>query len=166
MSGLRLSSKFQSSLVPLCKGGFRGIWRGWSRPGHVQAAQRGFSLIEQIVTIGLVAVIVPSMALLLSGLVRQASTSQAAVDMLILARSQIESIKQKPFRASYSLVSSIPDEYSIQVTVEPVKTYSYPAPNSTSTLPDEIQLVTVQVSCPDCEPPVGSLILQDYKVRR
>ena len=59
--------------------------------------QQGFSLIEQIVAVALVAVVVPALVVLLTGLVRQASTSGAAVDMLTLARSQLESIKAEPY---------------------------------------------------------------------
>ena len=145
--------------------------------GRIHKHQRGFSLIEQIVAVGLVAVIVPSMALLLSSLVQQASTSGAEVAMLTLARSQIESIKEQPYQglpATYAVVSPVPSEFSIQITAAccvngstaPLRTYTYPAPQSTTSLPDEVQLITVEVSCPDCSPPVGSLILQDYKVRR
>lgn len=145
--------------------------------GRIHKHQRGFSLIEQIVSVGLVAVIIPSMALLLSGLVRQASTSGAEVAMLTLARSQIESVKEQPYQglpATYAVVSPVPDEFSIQITAAccvdgstaPLRTYTYPAPQSANTLPDEVQLITVEVSCPDCSPPVGSLTLQDYKVRR
>jgi len=145
--------------------------------GWIHKRERGFSLIEQIVAVALVAVVVPSMALLLSGLVKQASTSGAEVAMLTLARSQIESVKEQPYQslpATYTVVDPVPEEFSIQVTAAccvdgstvPLRTYTFPAPQSTVTLPDEVQLITVEVSCPNCSPPLGSLILQDYKVRR
>ena len=131
--------------------------------------QQGFSLIEQIVTVALVAVIVPALLVLLTGLVRQASTSGAAVDMLTLARSQLESIKAEPYLnrpKSYSKVSPIPEKYIIDIGVEPVQTYTYPPPKSDIKLSDEVQLITVEVRCPGCSPPIGSMILKDYKVRR
>lgn len=131
--------------------------------------QGGFSLIEQIVAVGLVAVVVPAMVVLLTGLVRQASTSGAAVDMLTLARSQLESIKAEPYLnrpKAYSAVSPIPEKFIIDIGVEPVLTYSYPAPKSEIILADEVQLITVEVRCPGCSPAIGSLILKDYKVRR
>ena len=131
--------------------------------------QQGFSLIEQIVTVGLVAVIVPALLVLLTGLVRQASTSGAAVDMLTLARSQLESIKAEPYLnrpKSYSKVSPIPEKFIIDIGVEPVQTYTYPPPKSDITLADEVQLISVEVRCPGCSPPIGSMILKDYKVRR
>ena len=109
------------------------------------------------------------MVVLLSGLVRQAATSGAAVDMLTLARSQLESIKAEPYLnrpKAYSPVSPIPEKFIIDIGVEPVQTYSYPAPKSEIILADEVQLITVEVRCPGCSPPVGSLILKDYKVRR
>lgn len=144
------------------------------RPGQNPSHRRlrregGFSLIEQIVAVGLVAVVLPSLALLLSNLVRQASAADAEVMMLTLARSQAESVKEQPYQTlpgSYTLISPIPSQYSVNVTAALVKTYAYPLPNSGATLPDQIQLITVQVDCPHCSPPVGSLILQEYKVRR
>ena len=131
--------------------------------------QQGFSLVEQIVAVGLVAVVVPALVVLLTGLVRQASTSGAAVDMLTLARSQLESIKAEPYLnrpKSYSKVSPIPERFIIDIGVQPVKTYSYPPPKEDIKLADEIQLIRVEVRCPNCSPPIGSMILQDYKVRR
>ena len=145
----------------------------WRRPAKCRSLNsgfsRGFSLIEQIVAVGLVAVIVPSMAVLLSSLVRQASASGDAVAMLTLARSQLESIKEQPYRelpASYPAISPIPEEFAINVTAKAVKTYTYPQPRPNVKLPDEIQLVTVEVTCAECFPPVSALILQDYKVKR
>ena len=131
--------------------------------------QQGFSLIEQIVAVALVAVVVPALVVLLSGLVRQASTSGAAVDMLTLARSQLESIKAEPYLnrpKSYSKVSPIPKKFIIDIGVEPVRTYTYPPPKSDIILADEIQLITVEVRCPGCSPAIGPTILKDYKVRR
>lgn len=144
--------------------GERGFSLGFSR-----GFSRGFSLIEQIVAVGLVAVIVPSMAVLLSGLVRQASASGDAVAMLTLARSQLESIKEQPYQdlpGSYRAISPIPEQYAVDIATEAVKTYTYPAPSATTVLPDEIQLITVEVTCADCFPLVGALILQGYKVKR
>ena len=144
--------------------------RKWSR-GQISATarrERGFSLIEQIVSIGLVAVIVPSLALLLDALVRQASSSEAQVNMITLARSQLESVKQQPYRstpARYETISPVPSGFSITTVTDRVRTYRYPVP-STVQLLDEIQLITVEVTCLECSPPVAPLILQDYKVRR
>ena len=131
--------------------------------------QKGFSLIEQIVAVALVAVVVPALVVLLTGLVRQASTSGAAVDMLTLARSQLESIKAEPYLnrpGAYRTVSPVPEKFIIDIGVEPVQTYTYPVPKADIILADEIQLITVEVRCPNCSPSIGSLILKDYKVRR
>ena len=125
-------------------------------------------MIEQIVSIALVAVIVPSLALLLDALVRQAASSDAQVNMIILARSQLESVKQQPYKitpALYETIAPVPSGFSITTATDRVKTYRYPVPSSAQ-LPDEIQLITVKVTCLECSPPVAPLILQDYKVRR
>lgn len=168
-------------LQPAARGIFGGARLGFSEPGpavtprpvrnipHRRSRREGgFSLIEQIVAVGLVAAVVPSLALLLSSLVRQASAADAEVAMLTLARSQIESVKEQPYQTlpgAYALIP-VPSQYSVNVTVALVKTYVYPFPDSGATLPDQIQLITVQVDCLHCSPPVGSLILQEYKVRR
>ncbi len=134
-----------------------------------QHGQQGYSLIEQIVAVALVAVVVPALVVLLTGLVRQASTAGAAVDMLTLARSQLESIKAEPYLNrpnSYSKVSPIAERFIIDIGVQPVETYSYPPPKEDIKLADEVQLIRVEVRCPNCSPPIGSMILQDYKVRR
>ena len=124
--------------------------------------------------VGLVAVVVPSLTLLLSSLVRQASAADAEVEMLTLARSQLESVKEQPYKTlphqtlprSYTLINPKPKQFSVNVTAALVKTYAYPFPGFEDTLPDQIQLITVQVDCLHCSPPVGSLVLQEYKVRR
>ena len=131
--------------------------------------EQGFSLIEQIVAVALVAVVVTPFALLLSGLVRGASVSDAEVSMLILARSQMESVKKQPYQdlpASYTTISDMPEGYTVTTTASSTKTYIYPPPDATSTLPDEIQVITVDLGCPDCSPPVGPLTLEGHKVRR
>jgi Tfp pilus assembly protein PilV len=140
-----------------------------SRLRKVLQYRHGFSLVEQVVAAALLAVVVPPLALLLTGLMRQASLSNTRVTMVNLARSQIESVKAHPYQelpASYSDISPLPEGFTITITASAVKTYTYPPPDSTSTLPNEIQLITVEVSCPNCSPAVNPLTLQDYKVKR
>ena len=131
--------------------------------------QRGFSLIEQVVAVGLIAIFVTGLIGGLSLLIRGTSKSDTDVTMLSLARSQIESVKEQSFQAlpaAYAVISPVPDGFSVTIAVTAVKTYTYPEPDPTATLPDEIQLITVVVSCPDCSPPANPLTLEDYKVRR
>ena len=131
--------------------------------------EKGISLLEQIVAVALIGIVVPPMALLLSGLTRGAATSDAEIAMLVIARGQIESVKQDPYQdlpASYDPISPLPAGYTLTTTASAVKTYTYPVPSSTSTLSDELQLITVEVACPDCSPPMGPLTLSVYKVRR
>ncbi len=131
--------------------------------------QRGFSLIEQVVAVGLIGIVVPALIAALSILIRGTSKSDTDVTMLSLARSQIESVKEQSFQAlpaAYAVINPVPDGFSVTIAVTAVKTYTYPEPDPTATLPDEIQLITVEVSCPDCSPSANPLTLEDYKVRR
>lgn len=77
-----------------------------SEPG---ARERGFSLVEQIVAVTIIGLLVPLLALLVAGLVRLASVSDAEVSMLAVARSQIENVsashtsRSRPHIAQYPL---------------------------------------------------------------
>lgn len=135
----------------------------------VPGREHGFSLIEQIVAVALIGTVAVPMLLVISGLVRGASRSDAQITILNLAKSQVESVKQQPYQpfgGSYSVVPEVPEGYVVSVAASPVRTYFYPEPDPTSTLPDEVQLVTVEVSCSDCAPTVASFTLSVYKIRR
>ena len=89
--------------------------------------------------------------------------------MLNLARSQMESVKRHPYLslpATYPVITPIPQGYTVTTTAAAVKSYTYPAPLAGTTLPDEVQMITVQVACPDCSPPTGPLTLEGHKARR
>ena len=125
--------------------------------------------MEQIVAVAIIGIVIPPLMLLISDIRRGSTVSDAHVAMLNLARSHIEGVKNSPFQelpASYSTSTPSEAEYVVALTAEAVKTYTYPAPSATTTLAGEIQLITVQVSCPDCSPPIDPVVLKDYKVRR
>ena len=141
----------------LCSAAKR-LWRG----------RRGFSLIEQVVAIALVAAVAGPLALLLAQVARGGSIAEAEVDMINIGRSQMESVKEQQYQdlpTSYSTIDDVPEFYTVTITAEAVKTYSYPSPSS-DTLADEIQLITVEVSCPGCRPQAGPLTFEGHKVRR
>ena len=125
--------------------------------------------MEQIVAVALVGIIVPPLMFLISQLALGTSVSDAHVSMLNLARSHIEGVKEQPFQdlpASYSTSTPVETGYFVSIAASAVKTYTYPAPSATTTLTGEIQLITVEVSCPDCSPPIDEVTIKDYKVRR
>ena len=125
--------------------------------------------MEQIVAVAIIGIVIPPLMLLISDIRRGSTVSDAHVAMLNLARSHIEGVKNAPFQdlpATYSTSTPSEVEYVVSLTAEAVKTYTYPAPSATTTLAGEIQLITVQVSCPDCSPPIDPIVLKDYKVRR
>ncbi len=89
--------------------------------------------------------------------------------MLNLARSQMESVKRHPYQslpATYPTIDPVPQGYAVTTTAAAVKSYTFPAPLAGTTLPDEVQKITVQVTCPDCSPPTGPLTLEGHKARR
>lgn len=136
---------------------------------RLRGGEGGFSLIEQVIALALVAIVVSAVMQALSTTVRGVAAADTRVTMLNLARSQLESVKQQPYQdlpATYTIIKPVPKEYTISVTASAVKTYAYPEPEPKATLPDELQLITVEVSYPGGLPPVGPLILKGYKVRR
>ena len=141
---------------------------GASRYG-IRRREVGFTLIEQIVAAALIAVIAPPLMLALSLMMRGASVSEAEITMLNLARSQMESVKQQPYLslpATYPTIFPVPGAFTVTTTAAAVKTYTFPAPLAGTALPDEVQTITVQVTCPDCSPPTGPLTLEGHKAKR
>lgn len=113
----------------------------------VLGGERGLSLVEVVIALALLGV---ALAALLQGLgsgVMGADKIRDRGQMLRLAQAQVEDIQKQPYQscpASYTLVSAIPEGYSIQVLVSPAATYIYTAPLSTIA-PEVGQLVTVTV---------------------
>ena len=135
----------------------------------IRRREVGFTLIEQIVAAALIAVVAPPLMLALSLMMRGVSVSEAEITMLNLARSQMESVKQHPYLglpATYPTIDPVPGAFTLTTTAAAVKTYTFPAPLAGTTLPDEVQTITVQVACPECSPPTGPLTLEGHKARR
>ncbi len=135
----------------------------------IRRQEAGFTLIEQVAAAALIAVVAPPLMLVLSAMMRGASISEAEVSMLNVARSQMESVKRQPYQslpATYPTIDPIPEGYAVTTTAAAVKIYTFPAPLVSTTLTDEVQTITVQVTCPDCSPPTGPLTLEGLKARR
>ena len=125
--------------------------------------------MEHIAAMALVGIIVPPSMFLISQLALGTSVADAHVTMLNLARSHIESVKEQPFQdlpASYSTSTPVETGYIVSIAGSAVKTYTYPTPSATTTFTGKIQLITVEVSCPDCSPPIDAITIKDYKARR
>ncbi|GEM_PF-1993026 len=122
-------------------------------------SQRGVTLLETVVALGLIAVVLP---VLLTGLASSSTTGDSAYDrsvLLELAQSQLEDIQRQPYQpntASYTLIAA-PAGYTISVAGSPAVTYMYPAPKSSPT-DETVQLLTVTVTGVR-----GNLSLQAYK---
>ncbi len=130
--------------------------------GTSRWCQRGATLLETVVGLGLVAIVLPP---LLSGLASAVGISDNAYDRSVLfelAQSQMEEVQRQAYQesaANYTLITA-PEGYSISVSASPAITYTYPAPKSTAS-PQTAQVVTVTVGGVR-----GDLTLQAYKVRR
>ena len=131
--------------------------------------QRGFSLIEQVAAAAILAVVAVPVTGLISGIVTGVSISEAETTMLSLARSQLESIKQQEYQdlgQTYTIIDGVPDNFTVTATSSSAKTYTYPSPDASSTLTDELQQITITVSCDDCDETPGDLTLIGYRTRR
>ncbi|MBI2919033.1 MAG: DNRLRE domain-containing protein [Chloroflexi bacterium] len=128
-------------------------------PRTVKGGERGFSLLETVVGLGLVAVVLP---VLLTGLATGITSSDNAYDRSLLqelAQSQMEEVQRQPYQqnaANYALIAA-PAGYSINVAAAPAVAYTYPAPQSMAT-DETVQMVMVTVAGVR-----GSLSLQGYK---
>ncbi|MBI2865743.1 MAG: hypothetical protein HYX99_00060 [Chloroflexi bacterium] len=124
--------------------------------------QKGATVLETVLTLGLIAMVLPA---LLTGLASLITSTDHAYDRslaLELAQSQMEEVQRQPYQesaSSYTLITA-PEGYSISISATPPVTYTYPAPLSAATQ-ETVQLVTVTVTGVR-----GDLSLRAYKVRR
>lgn len=115
------------------------------RPGLLRR-QEGFSLVEVIIAIALVGVVVPGLLGVMAATSRVAVRAEESVTLLQLARAQLETIQQSPFKANaaeYPTITGVPEGFSVSFSAtDPGITYTYPAPLGT-TITGEVQKITV-----------------------
>lgn len=126
------------------------------------ATQRGFTLVETIVAVALVGVAVVGVLSIIGVSARSSSRGRESATLLQLARAQVETIQQAPFQsnpASYTIISPIPEGFSVSVTsTDPGTTYTYASPAPT-VISGSVQLITVTATGD-----YGSMSLRFYKV--
>lgn len=73
---------------------------------------------------------------------------------------------RREVNSPYPTVSPVPDSLSVSVLAVPAAAYTFPSPMQTTTLTDDLQEVTIQVTCSRCASGVQPVTLSEYKVRR
>lgn len=146
-----------------------GLARSWSGAG-APAMERGASLIEILVALGLIAIVLlPMLATLATSGIVAERFARSGED-LILARSQLESIlrqQYQPAAGTATPYATIAPFSGLGVThaVATVVPYSYPTPVSpTATVappPETVQTITITVDFP-----TGSYQLSTIKTNR
>ncbi|HAZ31944.1 MAG TPA: hypothetical protein DCY61_04535 [Dehalococcoidia bacterium] len=121
--------------------------------------QKGQTLIEVVITLALIAIIIPTMFSALSAAITSADRVRDRSVVLELAQSQMESIQGQEFRpgGGYDLISH-PAGYAVRVEIIPAADYYYPDGAPAEKI---IQRVIITVTGHH-----GSLQLEGYKVKR
>ncbi len=123
---------------------------------------RGFTLIEEIIGISLIAVVIVVLWQSLSVGINTSDRTRDRATLFNLAQSQLEDILKQDYQTShiYTSLSPIPEGYSVAVTVTVPVTYTYPSPG-TGNAPETIQSIQVTVTGD-----YGSATVYGYKVRQ
>jgi prepilin-type N-terminal cleavage/methylation domain-containing protein len=116
--------------------------------------QKGQTLIEIVVTLALIAILIPTMFAALSAAITSADRIRDRSIVLELAQSQMESIQGQEFRpgGGYDIISH-PEDFEISIGVEAIER----CPGGEVIL----QQITITVTGRH-----GSLTLEGFKVRR
>ncbi len=127
------------------------------------ARQRGFTLVEIIISMAVVGVVVLGLLGVMSATSRVAVRAEESVTLLQLARAQVEAIQQSPFTTNatqYPAITGVPEGFSVTFTaVDSGITYTYPAPLG-ATITGEVQKITVTA-----QGDFSNMSLTFYKVR-
>ena len=127
------------------------------------AAQRGFTLIETIVAITIVASAVIAVVVAIGASARSSARGRESVTLLQLARAQAEAIQQSPFQltpSAYPTISPVPEGFTVSFTsTDPGTAYTYPTQAAT-VVTGSVQQITVTTSGD-----FGSLDITFYKIK-
>lgn len=112
-------------------------------------SEKGSGLLESAISVAMVGILTPAIMAGTIGTVRATTRIDDKAVLERLAQSQIESILEQPFQtaaSNYTLISDIPENYTITVSVTVPVDYVYPD----LTIPAPIiQEVTVTVTSPN-----------------
>ena len=121
---------------------------------HGIKGERGFSLIETMAAIAIIAMTVTGSMAVMSATVRSADRAEGNVKLLQLVRSQIEAIKHAPFRVdpnNYEIIPDLPEGITIAVeATDGGAIYFYPAPDF-SQIEKVIQKITITATQAEVE---------------
>jgi Tfp pilus assembly protein PilV len=128
-----------------------------------RARQTGFTLIETIIAISIVASAVIAVVVVIGSSARSSSRGRESVTLLQLARAQVEAIQQYPFQiipSAYPTISPIPEGFTVSFTsTDPGTSYKYPT-QAPTVVSGSIQQITVTASGD-----YGTLQLTFYKIK-
>jgi type II secretory pathway pseudopilin PulG len=108
--------------------------------------ERGFSIFEIIIAVFILGTAGVAAVSLMTANIGLADRAEENVTLLQLARAQIETIQQSPFKqdpTTYPAISGIPEGFAVTVSAtDSGLTYTYPAPLGT-TITNVVQKIVV-----------------------
>ena len=140
---------------------------GTSYLGSAPREQRGYTVIETLIAVGILGLIAPAVLLALSTFSHATRTHDQKSQATALARSQLETIEASPYldcdpSPCYPTLTNLPYQYAITTDVEILDSPTCQADGNCNTL----QQVTVAVSRPTSSGSRTVLRVSAYKVRR
>jgi prepilin-type N-terminal cleavage/methylation domain-containing protein len=130
-------------------------WRGRALP-----RQRGFTLFEVVIALGMLGTAVIAIVSVMATTTRAGSRSRENTTLLHLARAEVEAIQKSPYQSTptnYPIISA-PDGYAVSFTsTDPGTTYSYAS--TTTVITGAVQQITVTATGD-----TGSVDITFYKI--
>lgn len=126
---------------------------------QTRQGQRGSLLLENVISLAIIAVLVPALIAALVGVLSHSFAYSDRTLILELVQSQMENIKKQAFQnspANYGLIS-LPADYSLSVATSEAQAYRY---TNGATAPEVLQSITVTVTGYN-----GSLVMNGYRYK-